>query len=283
MPCFVVDFDYFDKLRTAVIGPFAVTVGLIFVGVVWTGANRMFEHLLGKGGDARDHRPTDTETERQREDRRWRAIRRKRGVFKAGVIAAAPFLLQIVDLLFPTTARTLLEYFTCRNLDEAGWFLEADYSVRCFSAGWDPENDAFTKRGEVDAKYQAYQLLAIIGAGVFTVGVPAIFFYLLSRYARQGRKGDRDVQQALGWMCTFRIILPYISLLFCPTADTYPLTIDDVLMCVCAWFCSYRRTVPPRPRILDVRTFRFMQSTIVQCYITAPLWDWILIVAALLL
>ena len=126
MPCYVVDFNYFDKLRTAALGPIVMTATLIFIGVAWTGANRVFEGLLNSKKDVEE---TAGATERQREDRRWRKIRRGRGVFRAGVIAAAPFLLQVVDLLFPTTARTLLEYFTCRNLDEAGWYLEADCTL----------------------------------------------------------------------------------------------------------------------------------------------------------
>lgn len=65
---------------------------------------------------------------------------------------------------------------------------------------WVNDTQSFTRRGEVDETYSSYQLWAILGAAFYTVGVPSFFFYLLSRFARQGRKGDRDVQQALGWM-----------------------------------------------------------------------------------
>ena len=103
--------------------------------------------------------------QRQREDRRWRKIRRERGVFRAGVIAAAPFLLQVVDLLFPTTARTLLEYFTCRNLDEAGWYLEADYNVACW-----------------EGVHMGAVVFAFIGMGVYVIGIPLLGTLIVRKY-----------------------------------------------------------------------------------------------------
>ena len=79
---------------------------------------------------------------------------RKRGssdsTLKMGLWKAAAPALFILDLIHPTITRTLCAYFVCRNLGSAGWFLEADYSVRC-----GPESAAFDAYTE-EYGYQCY-------------------------------------------------------------------------------------------------------------------------------
>ena len=52
-------------------------------------------------------------------------------------------------------------------------------------------------------EYKAYLYEVILAGFIYSIGTPALFLYLVYTYKEQGQRGDRTVQKALGWMCTF--------------------------------------------------------------------------------
>ena len=112
VPCWVVGFNYFNKLVLVAIVPCAVTLLLVVAFV----SRAVLCHGGKKAG-------------RSRHDVASLAFARRRGsdrsLVKAGLWAAAPFALQFVDLVWPTVCRTLLQLYTCRDLKSAGHWLEA--------------------------------------------------------------------------------------------------------------------------------------------------------------
>ena len=51
-----------------------------------------------------------------------------------------------------------------------------------------------------DSEYDAYAYFVVGFSALYIVGVPALFAYLLHRFAARGRAGDKTVQRALSWM-----------------------------------------------------------------------------------
>ena len=129
----------------------------------------------------------------------WEAWKRSDGRGKsgsllvAGLWTAAPFFLQAIDFVFPAVTRTLVQFFSCRPLGSAGSWLTVDYSVRC--------------RGP-DKADQAYKEAApwvAIFAVVYSLGIPALFGFLVHRYSHSGElasDADKLHHRALGWMWT---------------------------------------------------------------------------------
>ena len=96
--------------------------------------------------------------------------------------AAAPVLF-ILDWIYPLVCRTLCDFFACRDLKAAGWYLEADYSVRC-------------RGDERFDLWLPYVAAATVG---YVFGIPAFFWFLVRKYKRRGQEGDKTVSGALGW------------------------------------------------------------------------------------
>ncbi len=124
-----------------------------------------------------------------------RSRRQARGahgsIVKEGMWVAAPFLLNTIDILYPTITKTLATFFSCRNLQDAGWWLEQDYGVQCGYAS--PDNDAYTVR------YAAHRTWVAVAALVYSLGVTAFFMYLVYAFKHHGTAGgDKVVHRALG-------------------------------------------------------------------------------------
>ena len=59
-------------------------------------------------------------------------------------------------------------------------------------------------------EYRRFVPLAAGFALFYGAGVPFLFFWLVSSFKQYGEEGDKVVEDALGWMCTFK---PIASLL----------------------------------------------------------------------
>ena len=104
---------------------------------------------------------------------------------RMGLWKVASVGLFFIDLVWPTVTRTLLQFNTCRDLGESGFWLEADFSIRC--------------SGD---KYEAYMPWVIVAAVFYSCGVPILFMHLVRQFADRGKEGDKVVRLAMGWMCT---------------------------------------------------------------------------------
>ncbi len=101
LPCEVTGFNFWSRVQAVIYVPPIVALFLALCGVLWAAWARR----RGAGGDGQ-------------------------GIGSAGLWKAAPVILFIIDLIYPTLTRTLCQFFTCRDLASAGLFLEADYSVQ---------------------------------------------------------------------------------------------------------------------------------------------------------
>ena len=157
LPCWFEGFDYFTELKIVALAPIILMAGGAVVGV-------SMEAWKRRNDGARE--------------------RHDDGVVVAGLWLAAPVLLQVIDLIYPVCARTLLQFNTCRDLGAAGWWLEVDYRIRCFDAD-----------GKADPDYEATRAWVVIVGVLYAVGCPAAFFYLAHRY-----RHDASRHHELGWM-----------------------------------------------------------------------------------
>ena len=65
--------------------------------------------------------------------------------------------------------------------------------------------------GDWDKKYQrAYPLVAFF-AILYSLGVPLLNYVLVSKFKDMGKRGNKAVQSALGWMCKFNKFVFLIS------------------------------------------------------------------------
>ena len=87
------------------------------------------------------------------------------------------------DLIWPSVTRILFQFFSCRELGDAGRYLEVDYAIRC----------------DDNAEYESYLAPTGIAAFLFAFGVPALFWWLVTRYKDHGKAGDKVVHAALSW------------------------------------------------------------------------------------
>ena len=122
VPCWVTEFDYFARVKVAMAAP-VVVVGLIVAICILT---------LSYSIVSTPHSHT----------RRLGANQPHHGYCERGLWMAAPIALLALDLIYPAVSRTLLQFFTCRDLgqssaidatgEDAGRWLEADYSLSRF-------------------------------------------------------------------------------------------------------------------------------------------------------
>ena len=50
-------------------------------------------------------------------------------------------------------------------------------------------------------EYNAYVIWAVLAGFIYAVGCPALFMFLVYKYKERGKRGDKMIQNALGWMC----------------------------------------------------------------------------------
>ena len=179
MPCLLTGFTFYTRIRIAIAAPLALIVVYILGCTLW-------ESLPKQQEQRKRRRVVHTQSALNRELRRGT----HNSTIKMGLWKAAPAVLFFIDLVYPVLTKTLFSFFICRDLGPAGWYLEADYSQKCRD-----------NNNEQMPKYASYYPWVWVAAMAFAVGVPVLFWYLVSRYSSHGQAGDRVVQSALGWMC----------------------------------------------------------------------------------
>ena len=116
LPCMVANWDYFSRLQVTMLAPVGIILVMFLVGIPWAASNRRQRR------SAIVNHATKSKLRRQR-------MERKRGTDRSIFVAAwwqmAAAILFLVDLIYPTVTRTLLQYFTCRDVGSAGFWLEA--------------------------------------------------------------------------------------------------------------------------------------------------------------
>ena len=55
-------------------------------------------------------------------------------------------------------------------------------------------------------KYNNWVIPTAIAGFAYSCGIPAFYMYLVYRYKERGRRGDKKVQKAFGWMCTSKCV-----------------------------------------------------------------------------
>ena len=131
VPCFVNDFSAYDMVTTLAILPLVVTALLGVVGVVHV-CHAHRKHVAKHAHHRKHSALAETAALRL-----WHhaqaaaAMKQTEGpVHQKALWVAAPAVLFLLDLLYPLTTRTLLTFFSCRDLKEGGRWLESDYSVQ---------------------------------------------------------------------------------------------------------------------------------------------------------
>ena len=125
-PCLASGFDYFTRLHVVMVVPLATCAGIIFFSFVWACIHKI-QLLRSQAAVRADVRAAIRSAPVGGHDGGKDAA----SVFWSGILTGAPLLLLMLDLLYPTTTRTILQYFTCRDLVDrdkggAGLWLEAD-------------------------------------------------------------------------------------------------------------------------------------------------------------
>ena len=112
VPCWVTEFSYYKRIQLAIAAPFLITGAIVGASILW----------------ARWYPPAP----QRRTGGRHAALesRREEGCCARGLWKAAPYALFCLDFLYPAITRTLLQFFTCRDLGKAGKWLEADCTFR---------------------------------------------------------------------------------------------------------------------------------------------------------
>ena len=106
LPCFFDDIDYYFLLVLASIVPITLVGVMAVGGILWAAVCKQHTSIPN---DSSGHRST--------------------GVVVRGLWFAAPVVLFFLDLVFPVVTRVTLQFFVCRDLSVAGWYLESDYGT----------------------------------------------------------------------------------------------------------------------------------------------------------
>ena len=183
-PCWFSGWSYYTQLRCAMLAPLLLTLALVLGGMVEYAVRAHRAKKRGQPVISDLANFTPNRMTRERRDR-LRANHLK-SPLKAGLWTSAHLVLFCLDLLYPAVCRVLFQFATCRNLNTGpdatpGWWLEADYSVECFTA-----------------KYWTYAPFVSAAGLTYAVGVPLLFFYLLYHFQEIGKAGDKVVHRALG-------------------------------------------------------------------------------------
>ena len=170
LQCVIKSFNFYTRVEIAVVAPVAFAALVVLVCVLLA---------MRRQGQRRRQAIMPSHSTVEREKRRGS----HGSAVKSGLWTAAPIVLMTIDLVFPTITRTLCQYFTCRSLGGAGRWLEADYAVEC-------DTDVYNK----------HSVPVAVAAVVYSIGIPALFVFLVYRFKNLGKAGDKVVAKALSWM-----------------------------------------------------------------------------------
>ena len=188
VPCMIVEggWDYYTKLQILVFLPLVVAalLSLLTFGIHMTRAH--FKHKreasTRRRRVTRDAAVTGSESD---------LLAMHAAAYRSNMRSSARRALEtcvslvgmLMDFAFPVCSRTVLQIFRCRELGNAGFFLEADYSLRCY-----------------DSRWNAWMVLAAPAVLLYAVGIPLGFWLLVRRFKRLGKLDDPDVKRMIGWM-----------------------------------------------------------------------------------
>ena len=179
------DRSYYTKLKLMVSAPMAIA--LVFCGLT-------FGLHMGRAHFRHRRQSTHKKARRRLGDKAsnpspetdWSEAEYRinmRGSARRGLETCISILCMIFDLAYPVCSRTVLQIFRCRKLGEAGFYLEADYALRCYDREWNQ-----------------WVMLAGAAALIYVVGVPIAFFLIVRHYRKAGKLNDPDVQRMCGFM-----------------------------------------------------------------------------------
>ncbi|CAM9100679.1 unnamed protein product, partial [Laminaria digitata] len=83
--------------------------------------------------------------------------------------------LYLAFLVYSPVSYKIFQAFACDELDDGGTYLRADYSISCSTP-----------------RHSTYELYALIMVGVYPLGIPAIFGWLLARHRQDLANPDRE-------------------------------------------------------------------------------------------
>ena len=121
--CWTTDFSYYKRIQLAIVAPVAIVAAIVGCSVLWASCSvrdkpsRRRRWISDRGASSKASVAHDL---------------REAGCCVRGLWTAAPVALFCLDLLYPAITRTLLQFFTCRDLGEAGKWLEADCTCMGF-------------------------------------------------------------------------------------------------------------------------------------------------------
>ena len=201
MPC-AFDIDYFRKIQIAIAAPLVVSGALAFGGIA-------------RAATRRKRKRRKTLAQMRMEQRRGS----HNSAVRTGLWESAAAILLVVDLIWPSVTRILFQFFSCRDLGDAGKYLEVDYSIRpsivsphthkalntlhvnsygmgshCRSVLCKPMTGC-----DDNEDYDAYVVPTGVMAFAFAFGVPLLFWWLVHHFKDHGKAGDKVVHAALAW------------------------------------------------------------------------------------
>ena len=130
--CLVPDFDFYTRLVIAMAAPFAVTLVLVAGCALWIAVcAKKAPAGAGVGAGPRPH------TSRSPGWRRSRITAFGKDLAASNLTwTTVAVVLNAVDVMYPVVCRTLLQFFSCRNLGSAGFFVESDFGEACYTERW---------------------------------------------------------------------------------------------------------------------------------------------------
>ena len=142
MPCMLVDgsWGYYTKLQLLIFMPMVIAVSLsaATMAVHTVRAHYKHKHETRKSIDRwlekqRDEGDVEQGDMAVKESEAIAAASYKlkmRSSVKHAVETCVSLVCMILDFAYPVCSRTILDIFQCRQLGDAGFFLEADYSIK---------------------------------------------------------------------------------------------------------------------------------------------------------
>ena len=123
--CFIDGVTYYWRLVFVSVAPFLIVVALVGLGMLAAIQRRKKQRTQAIAPSGAAGSAVVNVVAAQR-------LKRVDTTLKAGMWATAHLSLFILDLLYPTITRTLMQFLSCRDLGEAS-FVESDYSVECYT------------------------------------------------------------------------------------------------------------------------------------------------------
>ena len=183
VPCWYPKFDYFDLFYIMALAP----VILLFLCFAY---GTLSAHFC----ESKKTRPAAV-AKRQHSKIKHIATRSTvvKMAVKKGLASWIPLFFFVYDLIYPLVCRTLLQYFSCRELAPAGAFMERDYSIQC--------HDLDKEKNE-DLPYQQHYAGFLVIAMFYWLGTMFLFIWLSTNEAfkYKVKRNIDDMNYLFGWL-----------------------------------------------------------------------------------